>query len=896
MNKEKRKTMKPIAPKIKDIKSNKLRVLILEDIPADAEMMERQLGKSGFVFVSRRVESKKEFLQALKAFKPDLILADFKLPKFDALRALALRKEHAPLTPFVIVTGSVSEEIAVECMKQGANDYLLKDRLARLGESVRRAQAERRLQLEKFSLDEALRTAAAKWRTTFDSMNDAVCMLDEKGAVLQCNRAMNRLLGLPYEKIIGSDCLELVCGVQKRDFCSFTLALRDGRRHEEETFWRDRWYQVNVDPIVDGEGIIRGAVHVMSDITVAKDSENRLRESAAKLSQAQRIGKLGSWEWRLEDNALEWSEELYFIWGVHRDFSLTFDGIAAMIHPDDQAINQAMVQQLRSERDESGWEFRILCPDGTVKHIHQHVEVTRAPSGQAVRMFGIMQDVSERKRAEESLHEMNEIFRLFLKHSPIYVFIKDENIRPIYLSENYEKMLGRPLQEILGKNMDELFPSELSRTMVEDDKGILREGVPREFIEELNGRTYSTVKFPIIIDGKPKFLAGYTMDITERRRAEELLHERDQLLQNLSTQIPGMIYTFLRRPDGRYSIPFCSSVIKDNFGVTPQDVYEDAAPLFASIFAEDRPLVTAAIEESARTLSTWQQEFRVQLPGQPLRWVWGRSEPFRLADGSILWYGFNAEITERKQAEEKLRAALQEKEVLLKEIHHRVKNNLQVISGLLTLQAQQIDDERLRNILQDSQSRIWTMALIHQTLYQSGNLADIEIADYIRGLTGNLLSSHARVAMPPTVIFDLLPLRLTIDKAIPLALILNELVTNAMKHAFANGQPGEIRISLQERRGVKFYAPAEDTATARRAPSECMDATPREGIAPCVQTHELSIADNGVGLPESFDAASQKSLGLQLVAMLAKQLDGALAIESAAGTVATITFNCHGKG
>ncbi len=256
-------------------------------------------------------------------------------------------------------------------------------------------------------------------------------------------------------------------------------------------------------------------------------------------------------------------------------------------------------------------------------------------------------DISESKQAEKALQEMNEIFRLFLKHNPIYVFIKDENIRPIYLSKNFEKMLGRPLAEILGKSMDELFPSELSRTMIEDDKRILREGIIREFVEELNGRIYSTIKFPIFIESKAKYLAGYTTDITER-----------------------------------------------------------------------------------------------------------------------------------KLAEEQIRASLQEKEVLLKEIHHRVKNNLQVISGLLTLQAGQIDDERLQGLLKESQSRIWTMALIHQTLYQSGNLAAIDMADYIRTLAGNLLSSQARVAMPPTVIFDLLPLLLTIDKAIPLALIINELLTN----------------------------------------------------------------------------------------------------------------------
>ena len=125
-----------------------------------------------------------------------------------------------------------------------------------------------------------------------------------------------------------------------------------------------------------------------------------------------------------------------------------------------------------------------------------------------------------------------------------------------------------------------------------------------------------------------------------------------------------------------------------------------------------------------------------------------------------------------------------------------MKNNLQVISGLLTLQAAQINDERFQRMIKESQSRIWTMALIHQTLYQSGNLANIDMSDYISTLSGNLLSSYAQVAMPPNIRFDLLPLRLSVDKAIPLALIINELLTNAMKHAFADGRPGEISISL----------------------------------------------------------------------------------------------------
>ncbi|HEY5467235.1 MAG TPA: sensor histidine kinase, partial [Clostridia bacterium] len=168
--------------------------------------------------------------------------------------------------------------------------------------------------------------------------------------------------------------------------------------------------------------------------------------------------------------------------------------------------------------------------------------------------------------------------------------------------------------------------------------------------------------------------------------------------------------------------------------------------------------------------------------------------------------------------------------------------------------------------------------------------ADIDMADYIRTLCGNLLSSHAQLAMPPNVSFDLIPVRLVIDKAIPLALIINELVTNAIKHAFPDGRSGEIRIALNEcrdkacpRMGTRLV-PTDNMGTARLVPAR--------GCAP---TYELTVADNGAGLPAGFDPKNQKSLGLQLVDMLTKQLGGSLAIESSGGTAVHIKFSNNEK-
>ena len=183
-------------------------------------------------------------------------------------------------------------------------------------------------------------------------------------------------------------------------------------------------------------------------------------------------------------------------------------------------------------------------------------------------IISITRDITERKYAEEKIRENEEIFRELMKHSPVYIFFKDENIRPIRLSNNYEQLLNLPLEKILGKNMFELFPSELAKNMVEDDKKILQKGDLVKVDEELNGRYYTTIKFPIKIEGKPRYLAGFTIDITDRKNAEEALKANEEKMRTI---VEGTPHLFFYTQNTNAELTYISPTVEQISGYTVEE-------------------------------------------------------------------------------------------------------------------------------------------------------------------------------------------------------------------------------------------------------------------------------------------------------------------------------------
>lgn len=231
--------------------------------------------------------------------------------------------------------------------------------------------------------------------------------------------------------------------------------------------------------------------------------------------------------------------------------------------------------------------------------------------------------------------------------------------------------------------------------------------------------------------------------------------------------------------------------------------------------------------------------------------------PLHTADGPRVLASI-VDITERKRTEDQIQASLKEKEVLLREVHHRVKNNLQVIYSLLRLQSQSVTDPKALELFQDSQARVKAMALIHETLYQSQDLSQIDMAGYISKLTGQLFKSYGISPNTIELRLNIAPLSLSIETAITCGLLINELVSNSLKYAFPNGRTGEVAIHL---------------------------------LPDSHGTHVLTVSDNGVGLPSTFEVGKAKSLGWQLVPMLVEQLAGTFELHRNAGTTVTLTFS-----
>jgi PAS domain S-box-containing protein len=350
--------------------------------------------------------------------------------------------------------------------------------------------------------------------------------------------------------------------------------------------------------------------------------------------------------------------------------------------------------------------------------------------------------------------------------------------------------------------------------------------------------------------GEPLAFLEINSNITARRRAEAALEASEAQLRLVTDSVP----VFLAHCDAEGRYRFVNRGYAERFGLSREQIIGRRIPdvLGAEVYARFQPYFE-------RALAGESVEFDVEIPYQVIgpRWMHCAYAPESDEAGAVRGViAVIADMTVRKRMEAQLEASLQEKEVLLKEIHHRVKNNLQIVASLLSLQRDVIKDPQVLTLFEESERRIGSMALVHETLYQTGDLTAFHLTSYVRTLTAQLLHAYGVDANRIAVRLELADVELPLDMAVPCGLILNELVANCLKHAFPDEQAGELTVTLTQE---------EDHVC-------------------------LTVKDDGCGFPEQLDFRHTESLGLQLVCALAEQLEGTIVLERHGGTAFTLTF------
>ena len=347
-----------------------------------------------------------------------------------------------------------------------------------------------------------------------------------------------------------------------------------------------------------------------------------------------------------------------------------------------------------------------------------------------------------------------------------------------------------------------------------------------------------------------------TSEIAEHQRAEEQLVEAENKFRTLVEKIPAAVFIWELGENG--ACRYISPQIEKMLGFSVEQWLTDPQMWKRQLHPDD---FEYALADDTKALETGQAEpAEYRLIARDGRAVWVRDDAVVLPHEPgqpRLNFGVLSDITEQKQNEERIMTSLQEKEVLLKEIHHRVKNNLQIISSLLNLQTNQVKDTGSLRALRDSQARVRSMALIHEKLYQSQTLAQIDFGEYVRSLATDLFRSYQRSLGEIKLKVEADEIILDLDYAVPCGLILNELMTNALKYAFPHGRKGTLWVELS-------------TNTD--------------------QMLSLKVADDGVGLPVGIDIFNTGSLGLQLVRNLVVQVDGKLDVDRSIGTAFKVLF------
>lgn len=746
--------------------------------------------------------------------------------------------------------------------------------------------------------EDALRESEGKLDAMLQSIGDHMSMMDKDLNIIWANDVAKQNFG---EDIIGKKCYEVY---HRRDKpcepspCLTLKAFEDGEVHEHETSvinreGEKRYFHCTANAAIrDDEGNPVGVIEISRDVTDQKLTEMSL-EREMKINAA--VANLSST--LLSPTSIEEMSNLVLEHAKHLTHSKV--GYVGYIDPQtgymiSPTMKGEVWERCQVEDKDTvfkkfgglwGWVLNnkepILTntpledprstglPQGHIP-VNRFLSVPATIDGELVGLISLansQRDYTERdlvlverladlfaiaikrKQTEDELQEERNKLEAIVGAIEYGMTIIDRDFNVIYQNKVIEDVFG----DTIGLKCYQAF--EGLDNAVEDCpvKLAFSDGKPhtadRKTVMESGEVMYWENTASPIKDAKGEILSCLVLvrDITERKKTEEALQEEKNKLE----AIIGAINNGLSIQDREFNILYQNEEHKEIVGDrVGQKCYR--AVHGRDGVCENCPLKQAFEDGKSHTV-----ECEYTISSGELVYLENTASPIRNANGEIIsCLEVVRDITNQKMAEKQIKKSLEEKEALLKEIHHRVKNNLQVISSLINLQSRYIKDEKILEVLKESQNRIKSMALVHEKMYQSEDLTEFDFTEYLRTLVSHLIHSYG-CAGKVNLNMDIGEIYLSLDTAIPCSLIINELVSNSLKHAFPQGLKGEIDIKFHKMEDNGF---------------------------------KLVVSDNGIGFPEEMDYRNTDSLGLQLVNSLSKQLRGDISLYNDRGTTFEVIF------
>jgi len=524
-----------------------------------------------------------------------------------------------------------------------------------------------------------------------------------------------------------------------------------------------------------------------------------------------------------------------------------------LIHPDDiEPTGKAIESELKKGKSVLGFVNRYRRRDGT----YRWLEWMTHPVTQEGMLYAVARDITERKAREEQLYLLKNTVEMISTG----ITIADMEGRIVYANPSEARMHGYEAGEMVGENVN-IFMPEGKRNTAPGKKTAEEIRGWKEYTREIEEVRRDGSVFPVQLKSLPVevpekgevYIITTSEDITERRKAEKSLMLQAQMIDIMkdsliSTDLDGFVKTWNKGAEMLFGYTSFEAIGRHISFVYPPEEHGNLQEIISRL----------------KEKGQYETEVRMQRrSGEPFYAILSLSMIYDDDGAATGMLGYSIDVTERKRMEEDLRHALEDKDVLMREIHHRTKNNMAVIQSLLSLQSRQVQDRDALNSLNESACRVRTMSMIHESLYSTGDLSSINIREYLHSLATELL--HGFGADPSTVELnvDVLDINMDVDQVVPIGLIVNELLTNSLKYAFPDGRGGRLLVELKE----------HDE-----------------------ETFDLTVADSGIGLPGNFDIVSARTLGLQIVSSLSAQIRGRLHASGDKGAAFTVTFKKNLEG